>query len=222
MQNSISFKKHIAYFWLVTQLSSLLAKFSEHTDDVTLWNYLRNGDEDAYSELARRHYRTLIQYGLRFTPNMQLVEDTLQDLLIHLWLHRETINETPSVKFYLIKSFRHRILKTLKPANEVELTDYLVDLHSEFSCEESMIRVESEQAIKKQVKSILERLPSRQQEVIYLRYFQNLKPEEIANLLSINAQSVSNIIQRALSNLRTFWPQSSFSILFYGFCQIFY
>ncbi|MCE6989331.1 RNA polymerase sigma factor [Dyadobacter sp. CY323] len=199
-----------------------MANFSDNTDDVTLWNYLRNGDEIAYSELARRHYRTLIQYGLRFTPNMQLIEDTLQDLLVHLWLHRESINETPSVKFYLIKSFRHRILKTLKPINEVELTDYLIDLHSEFSCEESMIQVESDLAMKKQIKTILERLPSRQQEVIYLRYFQNLKPEEIANLLSINAQSVSNIIQRALSNLRNLWPQSSFSLLFYAFCQTLY
>jgi RNA polymerase sigma factor (sigma-70 family) len=199
-----------------------LANFSEHTDDVTLWNYLRNGDEDAYSELARRHYRTLIQYGLRFTPNMQLVEDTLQDLLVHLWLHRQTINETPSVKFYLIKSFRHRILKTLKPIAEVELTEYMVDLYPEFSCEESMIRTESDRALKKQIKTVIDRLPSRQQEVIYLRYFQNLKPEEIANLLSINAQSVSNIIQRALANLRNLWPQSSFSILFCVFCQTFH
>jgi RNA polymerase sigma factor (sigma-70 family) len=201
-----------------------LAQFTKHTDDAVLWNCFRSGDEDAYTELARRYYRPLTQYGRRFTPNMQVIEDALQDLLVHLWLHRESVSDTPSVKFYLIKSFRNRILKTIKPlAEEVELTNHFDDLNTEFSCEDSMIQGENDLALKKQVKNVMEQLPSRQQEVIYLRFFQNLKPEEIAGLLSINPQSVSNLIQRALSNLRDLWATTtSCSLFFYSFYQIFY
>jgi RNA polymerase sigma factor (sigma-70 family) len=201
-----------------------LAQFTKHTDDAVLWNCFRSGDEDAYTELARRYYRPLAQYGRRCTPNMQVIEDALQDLLVHLWLHRESVNDTPSVKFYLIKSFRNRILKTIKPlAEEVELTNHFDDLNAEFSCEDSMIQGENDLALKKQVKNVMEQLPSRQQEVIYLRFFQNLKPEEIAGLLSINPQSVSNLIQRALSNLRDLWATTtSCSLFFYSFYQIFY
>ncbi|MCF0063562.1 sigma-70 family RNA polymerase sigma factor [Dyadobacter chenwenxiniae] len=201
-----------------------MAQFSEHTDDAILWNYFRSGDEDAFTELSHRYYRTLIQYGQRFTLNMQVVEDTLQDLLVHLWLHRETINDTPSVKFYLIKSFRHRMLKTIKPLlEEVELTDRFEDMNTEFSCEDFLIQREHEYALKKQVKNAVDQLPVRQQEVIYLRFFQNLQPEEIGRLLSINSQSVSNIIQRALHNLRNMWISTPpFSILICSFFQILY
>jgi RNA polymerase sigma factor (sigma-70 family) len=201
-----------------------LAQFTKHTDDALLWNCFRNGDENAYTELARRYYRPLAQYGQRFTPNMQLIEDALQDLLVHLWLHRETLNDTPSVKFYLLKSFRNRMLKTIKPlAGEVELTETFADINIEFSCEDSMIQGENDLALKKQVKNVMDQLPARQQEVIYLRFFQNLKPEEIAGLLSINPQSVSNLIQRALCNLRELWTTTtSYSLFFYSFYQILY
>jgi len=199
-----------------------LTALDKHTDDAVLWNSFRSGDEHAYTELARRYYRTLFQYGQRFTHNMQLIEDVIQDLLVHLWLHRATINETPSVKFYLIKAFRHRMLKTIKPlSEETGLTDECDNLLSEFSSEENWIGRENDLALKKQVHTAIHQLPARQQEVIYLRFFQNLMPEEIAGLLAINAQSVSNIIQRALSNLRGLWrTPPSISVILCSFCQI--
>lgn len=199
-----------------------MADFTKTTDDAELWKYFRNGDESAYTELARRYYRTLLTYGLRFTPNMQLVEDNLQDLLVHLWLNRTSISDTPFVRFYLIKAFRHRMIKTIRPLmGEVELTRQEEETESEFSVEDSLIEDESELALRTQVRQALDKLPSRQQEVIYLRFFQNLRPEEIAGLLSIHPQSVSNIIQRALSNLRSMWD-TSYPVLLYSFYQILY
>ncbi|OJV20153.1 MAG: hypothetical protein BGO21_12275 [Dyadobacter sp. 50-39] len=200
-----------------------MAAFDTHTDDAELWNSFRGGDEHAYTELARLHYRTLFQYGQRFTHNMQLIEDVIQDLLIHLWLHRATVRDTPSVKFYLLKAFRHRMLKTIKPlAEETALTDECNQLLSEFSSEESWIVRENDLSLKNRVRTAIHQLPARQQEVIYLRFFQNLMPEEIAGLLAINAQSVSNIIQRALANLRGLWRMPpSISVIICSFCQIF-
>ncbi|QRR03853.1 RNA polymerase sigma factor [Dyadobacter sandarakinus] len=199
-----------------------MADFTKLTGDAELWTYFRQGDENAYTELARRYYRTLLHYGLRFTPNLQLVEDILQDLLVHLWLHRDSISDTPYVKFYLVKAFRHRMIKTIRPlSGEVELTDHFDSVNPEFSSEDMLIGDETEIALTRQVRNAIDKLPARQQEVIYLRFFQNLRPDEIAGLLSINPQSVSNIIQRALSNLRDLW-HTAYPILFYSFYQILY
>ena len=199
-----------------------MIQITKFTDDSILWDCFRDGDEAAYTELATRHYRTLLHYGLRFTPNVQIAEDTLQDLLIHLWLHRENLNDTPSVKFYLLKSFRHRIIKTLKPlSEELELTDHFENHIMEFSSEEAIIQKENEAGLKHQINELMTQLPVRQREVVYLKFFQGLKSEEIGNLLAIKPQSVSNILQRALSNLKEMWPTTpSFSIIFYSFFEI--
>lgn len=204
-------------------LISLLTAFGKHTDDAVLWTAFRGGDEHAFAELAKRYYRTLFQYGQRFTPNMQQTEDVIQDLLVHLWLHRATVNDTPSVKFYLLKAFRHRMLKTIGPlAGETELTDSCAQLIPEFPHEHYWISQESDLALKQKVETAVGQLSERQREVIYLRFFQNLMPEEIAGLLAINAQSVSNIIQRALNNLRSMWQAPpSFTLIVCSICQIF-
>lgn len=199
-----------------------MIQITKFTDDSILWDCFRDGDEAAYTELATRYYRTLLHYGLRFTPNVQIAEDTLQDLLIHLWLHRENLNDTPSVKFYLLKSFRHRIIKTLKPlSEELELTDHFENHIMEFSSEEAIIQKENEAGLKHQINELMTQLPVRQREVVYLKFFQGLKSQEIGNLLAIKPQSVSNILQRALSNLKEMWPTTpSFSIIFYSFFEI--
>ncbi|MEO6687245.1 MAG: sigma-70 family RNA polymerase sigma factor [Dyadobacter sp.] len=199
-----------------------MTQITNHTDDSILWDNFRNGNEAAYTELATRYYRTLLHYGLRFTPNVQIAEDALQDLLIHLWLNRQNLNDTPSIKFYLLKSFRHRIIKTLKPlSGELELTGQFENISPEYSSEEVFIQNENELHLKNQVKEMMTQLPSRQREVVYLRFFQGLKSEEIGMLLAIKPQSVSNILQRALTTLRNIWPISpSFSFIFYSFFEI--
>jgi RNA polymerase sigma factor (sigma-70 family) len=134
----------------------------------------------------------------------------LQDLLIHLWLHRGTIGDTGSVKFYLIKSFRHRLIKALKAAPaQIEISEEVAQLCMEDSAETFLIREETAAVRKNCIRQLIDKLPSRHQEVIYLRFYENLKPEEIGKLLSIHPQSASNIIQRALGKLRELWPTST-------------
>lgn len=172
-----------------------------------LWRLFREGDEDAYSELAQRYYAKLIHYGQKFTPDRQLVEDALQDVLVRLWLSRRTISDTPSVKFYLLKAFRHQLFKVMQkfPRNP-DVQEDIGEYYLEFSVEELYIQQESDLKVQNEVGERLAHLPLRQREVIYLRFFQGLTLDEIADLLAIRTQSVSNLIQRALANLRESWP----------------
>ena len=175
-------------------------------DDEPLWRLFREGDEDAYSELAQRYYGKLIHYGQKFTPDRQLVEDALQDLLVRLWLSRRTLGDTPSVKFYLLKAFRHQLFKAMqKFPHNPDVQEDLAGYSREFSVEDQYIQQESDLNFRNEVSERLAHLPLRQREVIYLRFFQGLTLDEIADLLVIRSQSVSNLIQRALANLRESW-----------------
>lgn len=190
--------------------------YTKNTPDNELWQGLREDEETAFTELTSRYYRKLIHYGQKFTPNAQLIEDALQDLMINLWLHRKSISDTPSVKYYLMKSFRNQLFKSIKTNNKsAEWQDHFDEIQTELSSEEVFVLQENETGFKNEVSRMLGMLPTRQKEVMYLRFYQELTPEEIANLLSIRPQSVSNIIQRALSNLRENWMFISLLILLF-------
>ena len=49
---------------------------------------------------------------------------------------------------------------------------------------------------------LLNKLPKRQKEAIYLKYYSGLKATDIAEIMDINYQSVVNILHKAIKNLK--------------------
>lgn len=168
--------------------------------DTELWGLLRNGNKSAFSILYKRHIQSLLYFGLKLTNDQELIKDTLQELFIDFWNKRATLPEVEHIKVYLIKAFRYKLLRAISQANKTQIYE-LEDLIKEMSpseIAENELSLERKQKLKKK----LEQLPERQREVIHLRYFQNLKNEEIAGIINVNYQSVSNLLYRALKNLK--------------------
>ena len=183
-----------------------------HITDEALWEAYRKADEKAFAELFQRHYRNLLHYGLKFTPNQQLAEDCIQEVMIRLWTKRYVVKSTESVKYYLLKSYRHILFRKLKQDRRyTEKTEEADSTEEDISVEEGFIRTESIEMLQRKVGELLNLLTPRQREILYLRFYQNLTPPEIASLLNINTQSVCNIIHRAFSKIREGVPNTSYN-----------
>ena len=59
------------------------------------------------------------------------------------------------------------------------------------------------------LKQLLEKLPKRQHEAIYLRFYHNFSYEIIASMMNMNYQSVLNLMQRALKSIRKEYSSTS-------------
>ncbi|MCR9288542.1 MAG: sigma-70 family RNA polymerase sigma factor [Bacteroidetes bacterium] len=173
---------------------------STQKSDKELWDLLRKGNKTAFSILYKRHIQALLHFGLKLTPDRELIKDTLQELFIEFWNKRVSLSDVEHVKVYLIKSFRYKLLRAISQANKsqsYELEDLMGGMStSEFTDNELSLER------RHKLKTKLEQLPERQREVIHLRYFQNLKNEEIADIINVNYQSVSNLLHRAVKNLK--------------------
>ncbi len=168
--------------------------------DEELWELLRSGNRSAFSLLYKRHIKSLLHFGLKITPDQDLIKDTLQELFVEFWDKRHSLSVVKQVKAYLIKSFRYKLLRAVSQKNKTQVYA-LTDLMKDVTASE-LIENELSSERKRQLSRKLQRLPERQREVIHLRYFQNLSNGEIADIINVNKQSVSNLLQRALTNLR--------------------
>ena len=182
-----------------------LGSTSNNRDDKALWQAFRLGDEDAYAQLYQRYVGVLFAYGKKLLPNEAAVEDLIQDLFIDLWQTKARLSDVDAPKFYLFRSLRRRIHKSLQPENKFsqrwEFTNeeiLPVTLPSEFY----IIEEEDIQRQKDSLNSSLKTLPLRQYEVLMLRYYQDFSYSEISAILDIHEQSVRNLIQRAVLKLR--------------------
>ena len=57
----------------------------------------------------------------------------------------------------------------------------------------------------RKLEQVMNQLPARQKELIYLRFHQNLSFEQIAEIMQLGRQSVYNLLQKSLLSLRRHW-----------------
>ena len=191
--------------------------------DEALWLLLRQGDEAAFSALMRRYFGPLLNYGRKFTRDGERVKDGIQDLFAELWLYRARLAETTSVRTYLLTSLRRKLARSQPPQQVPDDEDTLAFL-ADFSVLDRWVEDDAERQQLAQLNRLLNALPPRQKEAIYLKFYQNLSNEEIAAVLEVNYQSASNLIHRALNHLRDHWPEETVLgvlVIFNAQCSIF-
>tara|TARA_R110002167_G_scaffold54785_29_gene156119 strand:+ start:1365 stop:1928 length:564 start_codon:yes stop_codon:yes gene_type:complete len=171
------------------------------TSEKTVWQFFIGGDLNAFSTIFKTYYPQLHNYGLRISNNIELTEDCLQDFFVYLYEHRQALGKVNCIKSYLFVSFRRAIIKSAKQ-------DILFESISEndgifiFSAEEIRINEELSAQKAKLLGSILNGLSTREREVIYLKFYSNLKTDEITEVMGISYQSVLNTLQKAFVKLR--------------------
>ena len=189
--------------------------FSDHSSDEQLWQRFRDGNRAAFEQIITLNYNSLFRFGTRFTKDVGLIEDCLHDLFIYLWEKRLSISQTDSIRKYLFKSFRHKMLLELQRVYRRGWVDEeeAAALPAEQNFQDVLLHLESEQLAAYRVKQAIHQLPARQQEALYLRYFEGLDVDQIAHIMSINRQSVSNHLHKALTFLRDHWDDSNLALL---------
>ncbi len=216
-------KKRILYVKTKCLFSRILCQTNMKTkilqfktfDDITLWNNLKDGDEKSFSMLFEKYYADLVNYGNSLSPFAEKVQDCVQDVFTDIWVYRNGLQNSVIVKAYLLSSVRKRIARLHERDRifrKTTSTDAIAFL-LEFSVENDLI--DDDYATKEKVihlNKLLNDLPARQKEALYLRYHQGLTVEQIAEMLEVNYQSASNLLHRGLLTLRKEW-KGSFSLI---------
>lgn len=180
------------------------------------WVRFKAGDAVAFGQLSEQFYRTLYNYGTRFTTDTELIRDCIQDLFFDLWSRRQQLSETAFVKAYLLKAFRHKLIKVSQSAKRWQAEEDEIDFlayESEPSAEQLIILDEHRQQQVDHLQRLISQLTKRQQEIIYLRFYQQLDHDQIAEVMNLSRQGVSNLLYRSLKELKDNWVGSSLPLL---------
>ena len=175
----------------------------KNLSDQVLWSALKKGDLNAFSVLFKTFYPQLHSYGLKISNNNSaLTEDCLQDFFLYIYEHRHNLADLENLKPYLFTSFRRTVIHAIKKSNKSTLHEEVRHGEITFSKEDFMVRQEIDFLRKQGVSELLNELPNRQKEVLFLKYYNNLKITEISEVMNINYQSVLNMMHKAIKKMR--------------------
>jgi len=168
------------------------------------WSAFKKGDEKKFEILHHAFFHPLYDYALHLLQDRDLAYDVIQELYIKLWAKRESLPEVVFVKAYLVRSLRSSILNKLRSLKLYELKISLrQEADIEFSPEDIIIKNEKDFSSANQLITVLNNLPARQREIIYLKFYEGLSNKEISEIMNIQYQSLVNIINRTLDSLKS-------------------
>ncbi|WP_349314460.1 sigma-70 family RNA polymerase sigma factor [Chitinophaga sp. MM2321] len=186
-------------------------------DEDALWKRFKTGDKAAFSLIYREYTLYLLQYGFRFCDDRGKLKDIIQDLFVELWNSRTTIADEVCIRFYLCKSLKYKLIRAnyqYRAATDKK-NKYLHDSYpgeQERTVEEHMIDAEINTSRSILLDQAIKKLSRRQQEIITLRFYMGFTNAQIAELMHMKYQSVSNLLYSALGRIKETLQSSSFAV----------
>lgn len=176
--------------------------------NTSFWEKIRQGDEGAFRQLYKENADWLYGYGMRIVPDDELVTEAIQSLFVYVFEKRESCSTPKSILAYLCVSLKRILLHELKK-NSVQGVKSLEEVNEgeyqfalEVDIESSIMRSELEREQVELLQREINGLTKQQREVLYLKYYRNLNPEEIAKMMGLTSRTVYNTTHMAISRLR--------------------
>ena len=172
--------------------------------DGQLWDKLREGHKSALQEIYQQEFEYLYNYGRKIFSRSELVEDCVHDLFVELWQRHDRLGPTDSIRRYLSAALRRKVVAHLKKEANIQKTESfeLIPFDAELAIDELIIAQELSEEQSARLKEAFEKLTPKQKEILYLRFYQGLDYDQIAEVLGMKYQSLRNAVSRAIKNLR--------------------
>ena len=160
-----------------------------------------NGDEEAFREIVKEYFVSLIFFIDRYVNDYATAEDIALDVFTQLVVDRHRYNFSVSLKTYLFMIARSRALDYLKHRSKittVEISEVEGTLTDGVTLEELILLDERKQLLNRALKQ----LPEDMQLAVHLVYFEDLTYDDAARVMKKNRKQVANLLYRAKEKLR--------------------
>jgi len=178
---------------------------SQKLNQISNWNrFIEVGDQVSLSLIYSENYDLLYDYGLRYTSDIKIVEDSIQEVFISIIKYRSKIGIVKNIQGYLISSFRRQLflgLNSKKRTISMDLMpegsfDYFKSPDNEISDKEDL------EFLHTAINDCISNLTNKQKEIMFLRFERDIPYEEIALILNISVESCYKSIYRTIKTIR--------------------
>jgi RNA polymerase sigma-70 factor (ECF subfamily) len=168
--------------------------------DRELLDLLRQSDHGAFDTIFRAFYAPLVGLAERMLRQRETAEEIVQDVLLEVWRRRGDLVVEESLRAYLYRATRNRVLNHIRHGEVVQRTARM--LRDEQVPQRTAVADVMESEIDEAVREAVGALPDRCREVFELSRQHGLKYAEIAVTLGISVKTVEAQMGKALRVLR--------------------
>ena len=178
---------------------------NDYADDALFWKQVKNGDKAGMEGLYVKYSQQLFRVGMSIKNDRSLIKDCIHEVFVNIWGYRNSLKDTDNVKLYLFKCLSNKIHKEIskdKRRYGQESIDYSETSQTVDISVAETLAGQIDEKKRLALMAALEKLSTRQKEVIQHLFFENQTYEEVSEIMGINVQSVYTLAWKAISNLK--------------------
>lgn len=180
--------------------------------DEELFLLVKKDDIRAFNELYERYRVVLKEKAEKMLDSQQVAEDIVQELFLNLYNRRYQIDIQVSLRSYLSKAIKFRILNEFRSSGvrstyRKEMNTCPTVRHAENNCYDFEVK-----DLNYSIQSTIDALPDKCKMAFLLSRSEDLSYKDISGHMGISVSTVEKHISKALKVLKNNLPVSDFSI----------
>ncbi len=182
-------------------------------DDVALLRGFNNRDSRTINKLHDLTYKKFYWFAYSFMKDNEQAHDAVTEAFIAILNAQESFVNLANIHAWLYKRVRWICIRELRRRQNHSSTDDLLELRDEAATiEEQRIKAEVYHAILLEI----ERLPTRNKQIMQLYFFEGKTTQEIADLLGMHVKTVHNVRALLLKSIKNELVRKSLTMLIVG------
>lgn len=162
---------------------------------------LRAGDYDAFVFFYDKYVKNIYRFVLIKVSSKEVAEDLTQDIFLKIWQHLVDKKNIDNFQAFIFRIARNSVIDYYRKNNRQELPlDFLTEDLERSPVDHGHIVHKSLDLQK--LWQDLKKLKPEYQEVIYLRYVEDLSIAAIAQIVEMEKSAVRVLLHRAISKLK--------------------
>jgi RNA polymerase sigma factor (sigma-70 family) len=198
-------EKRFSPAYLAKEKPNSASSYSPFSSETATWDAFKQGNESAFIFIYESYFDVLYAYGFSIIADPNLVKDALQDLFVDLRERRERLGHTDSIKFYLFKCLKRRLIRELAkwPGKRQSIEALPTGFQFTMSYEALLIDRQLSEEKTKKLNTAIAKLSPRQREIIYYSFYEGFTYKQIQDMMGLESQQATrNLMYKAMQYLR--------------------
>lgn len=169
------------------------------TEDFLLLQKVKDGSKIAFNLLFEKYWQKAYSDAYKRLKNEEDAKDIVQEIFAKIWVNRQTQN-IENFPAYLHIAIRNNVIKLLSKQKAIHpFFDILENVpQKNAEADSGLLWNEFLQSYE----ALLQKMPSKRQEIFRLRYHENQTTKDISLQLGITRKTVQNQLGKAVQSLK--------------------
>lgn len=161
---------------------------------------LKSGDSEAFGFFYDQYVGPIYRFIMMKVSNEQIAQDLTQDVFLRIWQHLVDQKQMLNFRAFIFRVARNTVIDHYRQSHKETLPlEQAEDLADENKATEKELAIKFEIS---QLLEVLQTLKPEYQEILTLRFVEDMSFDEIAEVLQKDKNNIRVTLHRALSQLK--------------------